>query len=143
MKDYLQELVDQSRTTTEAGLMVREYLQARVLEALQQAGAFESWALLGGTALRFLYRLPRFSEDLDFSRTEINLSYDVIKHEFQRFVERIQSTFEAEVYAVDIRTRPDAVVQSASIGFPGLLHELGLSPHTRQKLSIKVEDTDE
>ncbi|TVR93723.1 MAG: hypothetical protein EA428_01545 [Spirochaetaceae bacterium] len=30
-------------------------------------------------------------------------------------------------------------VQSAFIGFPGLLYELGLSPHRDQKISIKIE----
>jgi hypothetical protein len=31
--------------------MVREYLQARVLEALQRAGAFQTWGFLGGTVV--------------------------------------------------------------------------------------------
>lgn len=57
----------EAQTASHATLFVREYLQARILEALQHAGAFTNWAFLGGTALRFLDRLPRFSEDLDFS----------------------------------------------------------------------------
>ncbi|NBF41539.1 MAG: hypothetical protein GVY14_14095 [Spirochaetes bacterium] len=56
MKDHLHELVSQSSTTAEAGLIVHEYLQARVLEALQRAGAFSTWAFLGGNALRFRIR---------------------------------------------------------------------------------------
>lgn len=143
MKDHVRGLIDRSRTITEAGLLVREYLQARVLEALQRAGAFRSWAFLGGTALRFLYRLPRFSEDLDFSRIGEDPSRRALKEEFRRFIDRVRRTFEAEAYTVDIRDRPEAVVQSAFVGFPGLLHELGLSPHVGQKISIKVEvDTD-
>ncbi len=139
MKEYLRELVDGSTTNAQAGLMVREYLQARVLEALQRAGAFESWAFLGGTALRFLYRLPRFSEDLDFSRTDAQLPRDVLTEEFGRFIDRTRKTFAAEAYDVEIRDRPHAVVQSAFVGFPGLLHELGLSPHVDQKISVRVE----
>jgi len=46
---------------------MREYLQARVLLAMQERGAWSSLAFMGGTALRFLYLIPRFSEDLDFS----------------------------------------------------------------------------
>ena len=45
MKDHLHDLVARSRTSAEAGLLVREYLQARVLEALQRAGAFSSWVV--------------------------------------------------------------------------------------------------
>jgi hypothetical protein len=59
MKDFIKTIVGEAKTTAEASLLVREYLQARILQALQRAGAFEHRAFLGGTALRFLYRLPR------------------------------------------------------------------------------------
>jgi predicted nucleotidyltransferase component of viral defense system len=45
----------------------REYLQTYLLRLLHEVGAFEDLAFVGGTALRLLHRLPRFSEDLDFS----------------------------------------------------------------------------
>jgi hypothetical protein len=41
--------------------LLREYLQARILAELQRAGAMLSLAFQGGTALRFLYGLPRYS----------------------------------------------------------------------------------
>ena len=118
---------------------MREYLQVRVLEALQRAGAFESWAFLGGTALRFLFQLPRFSEDLDFSHTRPKMSEEAMSAEFRRFLARVRKTFETETYEVDLRERTGAVVKTAFLGFPGLLHELGLSGHRGQKLSIKIE----
>ena len=46
---------------------LREYLQAYLLKILHEQGFFRHAAFLGGTALRFLYDLPRFSEDLDFT----------------------------------------------------------------------------
>ena len=46
---------------------LREYLQCLVLRSLHECEAFRSMAFVGGTALRFLHDLPRFSEDLDFS----------------------------------------------------------------------------
>jgi hypothetical protein len=139
MKEQIRNIVAGAKTSGGAVLLVREYLQARVLEALQRAGAFERWAFLGGTALRFLYRLPRFSEDLDFSRTTTATSRQSLPEEFIGFVARVRKSFESEAYEVDVRERPEAVVQSAFIGFPGLLHDLGLSPHRIQKISIKVE----
>ena len=139
MKEHIRDLVAEAKTNAEATLLVREYLQARILEALQRAGAFEHWAFLGGTALRFLYRLPRFSEDLDFSRTTAMKPGESMRAEFDRYVARIKSAFESEAYDVDVRDRPDAAVQSAFVGFPGLLHELGLSPHQGQKITIKIE----
>jgi hypothetical protein len=47
--------------------LVREYLQARILESLRRAGAMVPLAFHGGTSLRFLYSLPRYSEGLEFA----------------------------------------------------------------------------
>ena len=139
MKEQIRNLIAQAKTNAEATLLVREYLQARILEALQRAGAFEHWAFLGGTALRFLYGLPRFSEDLDFSRTAAVRPGESMRDEFERYVARVKSAFESEAYDVDMRDRPDAVVQSTFVGFPGLLYELGLSSQRGQKITIKIE----
>lgn len=72
MKDYIKQQIrstgsNNTVSNNAARLIVREYLQARLLESLQNSNAFASWAFIGGTALRFLYSLPRFSEALDFS----------------------------------------------------------------------------
>ena len=47
--------------------LLREYLQSLVLRSLHESEAFRALAFVGGTALRFLHGLPRFSQDLDFS----------------------------------------------------------------------------
>ena len=46
---------------------LREIIQELVLLGLWRAKFFEHAAFYGGTALRVLYGLDRFSEDLDFS----------------------------------------------------------------------------
>src|ERR1700692_1751811 len=51
----------------EALQALREIMQEIALAGLQRSGFFEKAAFYGGTALRILYGLPRFSEDLDFS----------------------------------------------------------------------------
>ncbi len=56
MQDYLAELVRASPTPAHARNVTREYLQARILSALQRAGALIPLAFHGGTALRFLLR---------------------------------------------------------------------------------------
>lgn len=66
MKDYVLELVS-AKTGYNAKLnIMREYLQAFILRIMHDNKAFRSAAFLGGTALQFLYDLPRFSENLDF-----------------------------------------------------------------------------
>ena len=44
---------------------LREYLQAFIMRSLHESEAGRAVAFVGGTALRFLEDLPRFSEDLD------------------------------------------------------------------------------
>jgi predicted nucleotidyltransferase component of viral defense system len=70
MKHILKELIRKESDNQRRRNLTREYLQGRILQALQNQRAFSSWAFLGGTALRFLYNLPRYSEDLDFSLTK-------------------------------------------------------------------------
>ena len=42
--------------------LLREYLQVLALRSLHESEAFTRLAFVGGTALRFAFRLPRFSE---------------------------------------------------------------------------------
>lgn len=134
MKDYLLELVKNAPQTEVARNIVREYLQARVLESLARAEAMTSLAFHGGTALRFLYALPRYSEDLDFALEANRTHYD-----FRRYLRTIQRDLSAEGYVVDLRVSDQKVVHSAFIRFPGLLHELSISPHASEVLAVKIE----
>jgi hypothetical protein len=108
--------------------------QARILLSLQDHGAFANWAFLGGTALRFLFSLPRYSEDLDFSVTSPGA-----EHRFEERLEAVRPDFLGEAYQVDVRSRTRAAVASALVKFRGLLHELGLSPHDDEVFTVKVE----
>lgn len=134
MKDYLVELARASPTPAQARNVTREYLQARILGALQRAGAMIPLAFHGGTALRFLYASARYSEDLDFA-----LEKDKRRYDFRAHLQTIQSELTAEGYAVELKVSDKKVVHSAFVRFPGLLYELGLSPHRSETLSVKIE----
>lgn len=45
----------------------KEVMQEIVLSGLSRGGFFEDAAFTGGTALRIIHGIKRFSEDLDFS----------------------------------------------------------------------------
>lgn len=66
-----------TRDTTNA---LREILQEIVLLGLWRSKFFEHAAFYGGTALRILYGLDRFSEDLDFSLLKVDESFDLGKY---------------------------------------------------------------
>jgi hypothetical protein len=113
---------------------VREYLQARILESLQDAGMFLRWAFVGGTALRFLFGLPRFSEGLDFSLIAPGSDSGL-----QAAMAEAERALILEDYSLEVNVNDQKTVASVWIRFPGLPFELGLSPHASQILSIKVE----
>jgi predicted nucleotidyltransferase component of viral defense system len=134
MKDYLRQILNGVDNPVLARCLVREYLQARLLQSLQDRGAFTTWVFQGGTALRFLYSMPRFSEDLDFALVEAGVPID-----FHDNVTTAARVFEVEGYDVGLRIREKGAVKSAFVSFKGLLFELDLSAHAAETLSIKVE----
>lgn len=134
MKEYLTNLVKQTNTPLEGRNLVREYLQARILESQQKSGAMIPLAFHGGTALRFLFSHGRYSEDLDFA-LEGNLgSYD-----FRGYMKAIRSDLTSEGYQIEIKANDQKTVNSAFIRFPGLLYEMGLSSMPNEVLAVKME----
>jgi hypothetical protein len=133
VKDHIAELLADS-APRDATNTIREYLQARILETLQARGAWNSIAFMGGTALRFLYRIPRFSEDLDFSLEDKTAGYD-----FANLIAAVRGHFVREGYVVEAKVGTRTTVNKAFIRFPGLEHELGLSAQPNQVFSVKIE----
>lgn len=134
MKTYLRRQIEKASSPIQAGNITREYLQARILEQLQFQGGMIPLAFQGGTALRFLFELPRFSEDLDFTLERQSGDFN-----FEKVLEKIQSEFEKETYQVSLKINTKKIVNSAFFRFPGLLFEFGLSQHRNQVLAIKLE----
>jgi hypothetical protein len=134
MKVYLQEIVNSASNPLAARNVAREYLQARILESLQRSGAMIPLVFHGGTALRFLYALPRYSEDLDFALEGAREYYDI-----RSYVQAVRSDLAAEGYVVALRVSDQKTVHSAFVRLPGLLHELGLSPFRDEALAVKIE----
>lgn len=134
MKEYLAHCVRAALTPIHSRNVAREYLQARILGVLQRIGAMIPLAFQGGTSLRFLYSIPRYSEDLDFALEQAQSSYDL-----RAYLRAIRTELAVEGYAVTLRVNDRKTVHTAFIRFAGLLHELGLSPHPEEALSIRIE----
>jgi predicted nucleotidyltransferase component of viral defense system len=133
MKDYLLELTA-SETGFNAKLnIMREYLQANVLRIFHDEGLFRSTAFLGGSALRFLYGLPRFSEGLDFS-LKGKESYP-----FVDFVKKLKRELELMGYKLSVKYNDKKMVYYAFLKFEGIMYEAGISDRTNKKFSIKIE----
>jgi predicted nucleotidyltransferase component of viral defense system len=133
MRDYLEDLVAKAPSPVAGKNAAREYLQARILEGLQRSGAFAALAFQGGTSLRFLFSLPRFSEDLDFALEGQEAGYDL-----RRWLSQIQMDLGREGYAVTLKVSDRRTVHGVFVGFPGLLFDLGLSGRREESLSVKL-----
>ena len=134
MKEALIDFVRQAGDPVLGRNLAREYLQARILAALQRAGAMIPLAFHGGTALRFLYHHSRYSEDLDFALERPSATYD-----FRHYLQAIRSELIPQGYEIELKINDRKTVHNAFVQFPGLPYDLGLSPHRNEVLAVKVE----
>ena len=79
---FLKEWFDTYHCTTleDVNRAKREMVQGIILAGLSRSDFFEHAAFFGGTALRILYDMPRFSEDLDFSLIKPNPDFTLAKY---------------------------------------------------------------
>lgn len=111
----------------------REFLQELILQIIDRKGYFKNLAFVGGTALRTIYDLPRFSEDLDFSLVNPK------GFTFKRMLATLKRELELSGFAVEEAPGKEKTVQSEFIRFKGLPYQLGLSEHKNEKLFVKLE----
>lgn len=114
--------------------VLREYLQNYLLVLMQKTKMNESLYFVGGTALRFLYKIRRYSEDMDFSAGKgwKHSDLSLFKKEIGRELERAGYTFY-------IRLKEEKTIQRMMVRFAGLLFELGLSGRREQNFSVHIE----
>ncbi|HRY83263.1 MAG TPA: nucleotidyl transferase AbiEii/AbiGii toxin family protein [Candidatus Cloacimonadota bacterium] len=132
------------RTPNEFRRVLRDKIQKICLLGLWRSGFFEHAAFYGGTALRMLYGLDRFSEDLDFSllapKPEFRLSayLDSVQRELQAW------SIEAEV---NLKQKQSSQIESAFIKANTLKILFGLKVpaldpdlfHRDELISVKFE----
>jgi predicted nucleotidyltransferase component of viral defense system len=112
---------------------VREQLQQIILTALHEAYAFKHIAFVGGTCLRIIHGLRRYSEDLDFSLVN-GTDYD-----FQDMLRKVNAKLNALGIEHTIKANIKNTVHSAQAGFPTVRRMVGENPMESAKLTIKLE----
>ena len=133
MKDVLLKKIKDLGTKEEKYNSVREFLQELILQIIDRRGYFKNLAFVGGTALRILHDMQRFSEDLDFSL--INRK----GFEFGDLLEIVKRELELSGFSIEIARSKERIVLGEFIRFRDLLQELGLSSQKSEKLFIKLE----
>lgn len=118
---------------------LKEIVQEILLFALWRAGFFEVAAFQGGTSLRILHGLPRFSEDIDFILKEPDPAFS-----WKPFLEVLEETSKEYGIAPEVldKAHMDGAVRAAVIKDNAIANQLNLAfmnGQPEKKLKIKLE----
>lgn len=146
----IEQMLSNYEITNESDLInaLKEVFQEIALLGLYQGGFFEKAAFYGGTALRILHGLPRFSEDLDFTLLEKNSDFNL-----ERYFDFIIDEFEALGIKIEIAKKEKkdfaSDIASAFLKNGTAIHTLKIEAnnlenilngvHSGKKLKIKFE----
>jgi len=119
--------------------MLKEYLQLLILEFLSSTEYVRKLTFIGGTNLRLIKGIDRFSEDLDFDCS--NLS----EEEFNTMGRKVLRFLQNNGWKAEIKESKKDNLQAfrCNIHFPNLLFDLGLSGHKEARFLIKLESQDQ
>lgn len=141
MIDLIQTRLDGYRALNadEEEQAIKEIIQEIALFALWRADFFEKAAFQGGTSLRILHGLPRFSEDLDFILKEPSDDF-----QWSPYLDKLLSTLEEFGLKTEVKdkSRMDQRVRKALIKDNSVSNQLSLSffrGQPDQKQTIKLE----
>ena len=119
--------------------MLKEYLQLLILDYLANSEYAGKLSFIGGTNLRLIHGIDRFSEDIDFDCKDID------KDEFQSLTDDVVRLLNRNGLVVETRDKenPRLTAFRRNLYFPQLLFDLGLTGHREERFLIKVEAQDQ
>lgn len=132
-------------TTQDYENALKEIMQEVALLGLWRAKFYEHALFYGGTALRILYGLPRFSEDLDFSLLKPQKKFDL--SEYNQAVKKELEGFGFSVEILGKEKNIETAIDSAFIKAESKIHMLKIKApdeiieriQGNQILKIKLE----
>jgi predicted nucleotidyltransferase component of viral defense system len=119
--------------------ILKEYLQLLILDYISTTHYIRKITFIGGTSIRLIKGIDRFSEDLDFDCKRLS------REEFFALTDGVlQFLVNSGLNAVARdRENPRLKAFRRNIHFPELLFNLGLSGHHDERFLIKVESQDQ
>lgn len=119
--------------------MLKEYIQLLILDYLSTTKYIKKITFIGGTHLRLVNKIDRFSEDIDFD------CKDLSRHEFITMTDSILMFLDRNGFRVEARDHQKEHLKAfrRNIYFPEFLFDLGLSAHKDERFLLKVESQDQ
>ena len=120
-------------------MILKEYIQCQTLEFLSRQPDAAEMAFIGGTCLRLVHDINRFSEDLDFDCKNLDQT------RFLRLTDNLLVYLEKSGYKVEAKDKECEKLTALrrSIYFPELLYSMHLSGYREQRFLLKVETQDQ
>jgi predicted nucleotidyltransferase component of viral defense system len=113
-------------------LVLKEYLQYKILGIIFQSQYGDKLFFMGGTAIRIAYGSDRFSEDLDLD------NYGLTEDNFKNLADYIKRELERDGLKVEFRNTFQNVYH-CYLKFPGILFENKISPLRDEKIIIRLD----
>ncbi|HOX77126.1 MAG TPA: nucleotidyl transferase AbiEii/AbiGii toxin family protein [Bacteroidales bacterium] len=119
--------------------ILKEYIQLMILDYLSSTSYARKIVFIGGTNLRLIKGIDRFSEDLDFDCKSFT------EDEFNEMTDSVLLYLERQGLRLETKENINKSLQAfrKNIFFPELLFELGLSGHREERFLIKIECQDQ
>lgn len=120
--------------------IVKEYIELLVLEHLTTLPYIKKLSFIGGTNLRLVKGIQRFSEDLDFDCKNFT------KDEFNAMTNSIVKFLNLNGFNAKLKdniNEEKLIAYRGNIVFPELLYNLGLTGHKEEKFLLKIEAQDQ
>lgn len=140
MKDIIQERLESydPQTREDEENAIKEITQEVALYGLEEAGFFEHAIFQGGTCLRIIHGLDRFSEDLDFALRWPSPEFDLNKYLLEASKTMRPYGYEIEIAGED---KADNSVKSRFLKDESIkkLLKFGHRQDPKKKIQIKVE----
>ena len=113
--------------------ILREYLQIIILNSIYRHKGGRRFFFMGGTAMRYFYRMPRFSEDLDFNTPGLTL------REFREIMEEVRKDILTAGLSVDVTCDRGKNLFTSDFVFNDVIKKYGISDNRGLRMMIKVE----
>jgi predicted nucleotidyltransferase component of viral defense system len=137
LKNYFPPYMQEN--TTFCKYMIKEYLQLMILDYLSTTKYVDKLSFIGGTNLRLVKGIDRFSEDLDFDCKDLSFE------EFISLTDSVVTMLRRNGFNVQTKEKENEKLSAfrRSLYFPELLFNFELTGHREERFLIKLESQDQ
>ena len=119
--------------------MLKEYVELLALEWIARSPYAAKLIFIGGTNLRLIHGIDRFSDDLDFDCKGLSES------DFRQMSDELVKYLQLQGLNAELRNKenPRLTAFRSNVHFPELLFDLRLTGHREERFLMKIEAQDQ